>query len=230
MMLKSHIRDAHWLTKKNRRCSRGRLPLSRPRVLYAAAPHLPPMKLLKDPQTLLFYLLYAAIQLTIYAATFWLPTIIRQMGSLSDFQVGMFNAIAGLIAMAGMHGLRCCRRNGALSRPGWAPRWLLQRARRRNAHARCADQDPRRAVIALLLKRSPCAALGAQGPSINSSETRRVKSAAPATQPPATQPPSTTRRYESTAPGHRVRNRSGPTYRVPTTSYPRSASRAKRRR
>jgi nitrate/nitrite transporter NarK len=61
------------------------------------------MKLLKDPQILLFCFLYFAIQLTIYAATFWLPTIIRKMGGLSDFEVGMLNAIPWLIAMVAMY-------------------------------------------------------------------------------------------------------------------------------
>ena len=36
--------------------------------------------LLRDPQIMLFCFLYFSIQLTIYAATFWLPTIIRKMG------------------------------------------------------------------------------------------------------------------------------------------------------
>jgi nitrate/nitrite transporter NarK len=65
--------------------------------------HLPIAKLLKDPQIIIFCLLYFAIQLTIYAATFWLPTIIRTMGNLSDFQVGMLNAIPWLIAMLAMY-------------------------------------------------------------------------------------------------------------------------------
>ncbi|WP_032806379.1 MFS transporter, partial [Pseudomonas tolaasii] len=41
-------------------------------------------KLLKDRQILLFCVLYFCIQLTIYAATFWLPSIIKKMGDLSD--------------------------------------------------------------------------------------------------------------------------------------------------
>ncbi len=61
------------------------------------------LKLLKNPQILLFCFLYFAIQLTIYAATFWLPTIIRKMGGLTDFQVGLFNTIPWLIAMVAMY-------------------------------------------------------------------------------------------------------------------------------
>lgn len=60
-------------------------------------------KLLKDRQIILFCLIYFFIQLTIYAATFWLPSIIKKMGDLSDFQVGMFNSIPWLLSIVGMY-------------------------------------------------------------------------------------------------------------------------------
>ncbi len=52
--------------------------------------------LLKDRQIMLFCALYFCIQLTIYAATFWLPSIIKKMGDLSDIQVGFlqFHSLA----------------------------------------------------------------------------------------------------------------------------------------
>ncbi|NWD67525.1 MFS transporter [Pseudomonas gingeri] len=59
--------------------------------------------LLKDRQILLFCLLYFCIQLTIYAATFWLPSIIKKMGQLSDLQVGFFNSIPWLISIIAMY-------------------------------------------------------------------------------------------------------------------------------
>ena len=43
------------------------------------------------------------IQLTIYAATFWLPSIIKKMGDLSDVQVGFFNSIPWLISIIAMY-------------------------------------------------------------------------------------------------------------------------------
>ncbi|SEJ81236.1 MFS transporter [Pseudomonas sp. NFR16] len=61
-------------------------------------------KLLKDPQIILFCLMYFFIQLTIYAATFWLPSIIKKMGDLTDFQVGLFNSIPWFIAIVCMYG------------------------------------------------------------------------------------------------------------------------------
>ena len=58
--------------------------------------------LLGDLQILLFCGIYFAIQLTIYAATFWLPTIIRSMGTLSELQVGCLNSLPWLISIVGM--------------------------------------------------------------------------------------------------------------------------------
>ena len=60
-------------------------------------------KLLKDRQIMLFCALYFCIQLTIYAATFWLPSIIKKMGDLSDVQVGFFNSIPWLISIIAMY-------------------------------------------------------------------------------------------------------------------------------
>lgn len=59
--------------------------------------------LFKDPQILLFCLIYFAIQLTIYAATFWLPSIIKRMGDFGDFEVGLFNSIPWIIAIVAMY-------------------------------------------------------------------------------------------------------------------------------
>nr|WP_225927342.1 MFS transporter [Pseudomonas ekonensis] len=60
-------------------------------------------RLLKDRQIILFCLIYFFIQLTIYAATFWLPSIIKKMGEMSDFQVGLFNSIPWLLSIIGMY-------------------------------------------------------------------------------------------------------------------------------
>ncbi|WP_341318213.1 MFS transporter [Paraburkholderia sp. IMGN_8] len=103
MLLKSRIRDATWLTADEQEILAKAIAAEQAERDALGAAHLPTAKLLKDPQILLFCFLYFAIQLTIYAATFWLPTIIRKMGGLSDFEVGMFNAIPWLIAMVAMY-------------------------------------------------------------------------------------------------------------------------------
>jgi MFS family permease len=102
-LVKSHIRDASWLTGDERDALETTIAEEQAEREAAGGAHVPIMKLLKDPQIILFCLLYFAIQLTIYAATFWLPTIIRKMGDLTDFQVGLFNAIPWLIAMVAMY-------------------------------------------------------------------------------------------------------------------------------
>jgi MFS family permease len=103
MLLKSRIRDAAWLTPEEQNVLESSIAAEQAEREAGGGAHVPTMKLLKDPQIILFCLLYFAIQLTIYAATFWLPTIIRKMGGLTDFEVGMFNTIPWLIAMVAMY-------------------------------------------------------------------------------------------------------------------------------
>ncbi|WP_343672157.1 MFS transporter [Paraburkholderia heleia] len=104
VFLKSRIRDAHWLTSDEQGALETYLAREQAGREAATGAHVPVLRLLKDPQIALFCFLYFAIQLTIYAATFWLPTIIRKMGGLTDFQVGLYNAIPWLIAIVAMYG------------------------------------------------------------------------------------------------------------------------------
>ncbi|QNB13181.1 MFS transporter [Paraburkholderia tropica] len=103
LLLKSRIRDAHWLTHEEQGALESYMAREQAEREAATGTHVPVMRLLKDPQIVLFCFLYFAIQLTIYAATFWLPTIIRKMGSLTDFQVGLYNAIPWMIAIVAMY-------------------------------------------------------------------------------------------------------------------------------
>ncbi|WP_122860939.1 MFS transporter, partial [Pseudomonas viridiflava] len=61
-------------------------------------------KLLADRQIILFCFIYFSVALTIYGATFWLPSMIRKIGSLSDFEVGLFNSVPWLISIVAMYG------------------------------------------------------------------------------------------------------------------------------
>ncbi len=61
-------------------------------------------KLLADRQIALFCFIYFSIALTIYGATFWLPSMIKKMGNLGDFQVGLLNSIPWIISIIAMYG------------------------------------------------------------------------------------------------------------------------------
>jgi MFS family permease len=98
--LTAHFETAPWLSAEEKTALSASLatstqPSTRPRVGLAV---------LLDWQILLFCGIYFAIQLTIYAATFWLPTIIRQMGQLSETEVGWLNSLPWLISILGMYG------------------------------------------------------------------------------------------------------------------------------
>jgi MFS family permease len=99
--LDSHPRDAAWLTTAEREALEAALAEDdrahgggRHGALLTA--------LLRDPQVPLFCGIYFAIQLTIYAVTFWLPSIIREQGDLSDLQVGLLNSVPWIISIVGM--------------------------------------------------------------------------------------------------------------------------------
>ncbi len=101
--LDSKPHDAQWLTREEQDALVGAIDQEQ-RAREALTTVKPTIaKLLKDRQILLFCALYFCIQLTIYAATFWLPSIIKKMGDLSDVQVGFFNSIPWLISIIAMY-------------------------------------------------------------------------------------------------------------------------------
>ncbi|MET3434169.1 MFS family permease [Herbaspirillum seropedicae] len=95
--------DAKWLTAQERSAiTRAIVDEQAQRMKHQPA-QVSPLQLLRDPQILIFCFIYFSISLTIYGATFWLPSIIRKMGSFSDFQVGLFNSIPWLISIVAMY-------------------------------------------------------------------------------------------------------------------------------
>jgi sugar phosphate permease len=103
LWLDSKPRDAAWLSRAEQDAVIGEIDEEQ-RQRAAAHPLKPSLgALLRDPQILIFCLIYFAVSLTIYGATFWLPSIIRKMGHFNDFQVGLFNSIPWLISIAAMY-------------------------------------------------------------------------------------------------------------------------------
>ncbi|MDH6146353.1 MULTISPECIES: MFS transporter [Paraburkholderia] len=103
LWLDSKPRDAAWLTRAEQDALLDAVDEEQ-RRRAAAHPVKPSIgALLRDPQILIFCLIYFAVSLTIYGATFWLPSIIRKMGHFNDFQVGLYNSIPWLISIAAMY-------------------------------------------------------------------------------------------------------------------------------
>ncbi|WP_084304919.1 MFS transporter [Phytopseudomonas flavescens] len=101
--LDSRPHDAKWLSRAEQDALVEAIDAEQ-QAREAATPIKPSLvQLLKDSQIALFCLIYFLIQLTIYAATFWLPSIIKKMGNLSDIEVGLFNSIPWLLSIVGMY-------------------------------------------------------------------------------------------------------------------------------
>ena len=60
-------------------------------------------KMLLNPQILLLCGIYFAVQLSIYANTFWLPTIIKRIPGTTDLSVGFLSAIPWVCAVIAMY-------------------------------------------------------------------------------------------------------------------------------
>lgn len=102
-LLDSRPQDARWLSPAERDALVEAIAFEQ-RQREAGRPARPSvLALLRDPQILLFSFLYFSVALTIYAATFWLPSIIRRMGALTDFQVGLLNSVPWLISVVAMY-------------------------------------------------------------------------------------------------------------------------------
>ncbi|MDN3224405.1 MFS transporter [Pseudomonas nunensis] len=102
--LQSHPREAKWLSDEERGALIAAIAEEQ-QVREAAKGPVPSMfKLLADRQIALFCFIYFSIALTIYGATFWLPSMIKKMGNLGDFQVGLFNSVPWIISIIAMYG------------------------------------------------------------------------------------------------------------------------------
>ncbi|QXI18545.1 MFS transporter [Pseudomonas hamedanensis] len=102
--LQSHPRQAKWLSEEEREALVAAIAEEQRarEAVQAAKPSM--FKLLADRQIALFCFIYFSIALTIYGATFWLPSMIKKMGNLGDFEVGLLNSIPWIISIVAMYG------------------------------------------------------------------------------------------------------------------------------
>ncbi|MDR7050960.1 MFS family permease [Duganella sp. 3397] len=101
--LDSKPSDAKWLTDAERHELETVIAAEQKEREKSKPGHVSMFSLLRDSRIALFCFIYFAIQLTIYGATFWLPSIIKKMGHYTDFQIGMFNSIPWIISIAAMY-------------------------------------------------------------------------------------------------------------------------------
>jgi MFS family permease len=101
--LDSKPRDAKWLTREEQDALVREIEEEQKKREASHTVRPSVWRLLRDPQIVIFCLIYFSVSLTIYGATFWLPSIIRKMGHLNDFQVGLYNSIPWIISIAAMY-------------------------------------------------------------------------------------------------------------------------------
>jgi sugar phosphate permease len=101
--LDSRPQDAKWLSTDERNALAAVIAAEKKERDASKPQHASVFTLLKDSRIALFCFIYFAIQLTIYGATFWLPSIIKKMGHFSEFEIGLFNSIPWIISIAAMY-------------------------------------------------------------------------------------------------------------------------------
>ncbi len=100
--LDARPRDARWLASAEREALERVVQEEQHERTSGGPEGRGPGRLLLDPQVGLFCVVYFSVQLTIYASTFWLPRLIRDMGKLGDMQVGWLNSIPWALSVVGM--------------------------------------------------------------------------------------------------------------------------------
>jgi MFS family permease len=101
LFLVSRIEDAHWLTQDEKTALRA--AVTSDQAVRDRAPKVSRLKLLLHPQVLLLTSVFFATTLTGYAITFWLPSLIEEIGDLSSFQVGLLSAIPAVCSILAMY-------------------------------------------------------------------------------------------------------------------------------
>ncbi|MFF0161497.1 MFS transporter [Streptomyces sp. NPDC005263] len=99
--LVSRIEDARWLSREEKDALSA--AVARDEEARARAPKVSRLKLILHPQVALLTGVFFAMALTGYAITFWLPSLVDDIGGLSPFQVGLLTAIPWICAVIAMY-------------------------------------------------------------------------------------------------------------------------------
>ncbi|MFJ8537091.1 MFS transporter [Streptomyces sp. NPDC093591] len=99
--LVSRIQDARWLTQEERDALSD--AVARDKEARDRAPRTSRLKLILHPQVALLTTVFFAMALTGYAITFWLPSLVDDIGGLSSFEVGLLTAVPWICAVIAMY-------------------------------------------------------------------------------------------------------------------------------
>lgn len=99
--LVSRIEDARWLTPEEKAALSA--AVARDEEARTRAPKVSRLKLILHPQVALLTGVFFAMALTGYAITFWLPSLVDDIGGLSSFQVGLLTAVPWICAVIAMY-------------------------------------------------------------------------------------------------------------------------------
>jgi len=104
-ILNSHIRDAKWLSRGEQDALMAAIEAEEAEKATTSGVQGKGnrWKMLADPKLILFCWIYFAIQLSIYANTFWLPSIVRRIHGLNDITVGLLSSLPWICAVVAMY-------------------------------------------------------------------------------------------------------------------------------
>jgi MFS family permease len=104
-LIDSHVKDARWLSDEEKRDLTD--AIAREEAEKAAKSGMADgrsrWRMLLDPKLMLFVWIYFAIQLSIYANTFWLPSIVRRIEGTNDITVGLLSSLPWICAIFAMY-------------------------------------------------------------------------------------------------------------------------------
>jgi len=101
--LDAKIQDAKWLTAGEKSALAATIDQEDAQHTKADAGKANRWKMLLNPQILLLCGIYFSVQLSIYANTFWLPTIVKQIPGTTDLSVGFLSSIPWVCAVFAMY-------------------------------------------------------------------------------------------------------------------------------
>ena len=102
-LLDAKVQDATWLSRGEKSALSAAIAEEDARHATVRKGQLNRWKMLLNPQILLLCGIYFAIQLSVYANTFWLPNIIRRIPGTTDLSVGFLSAIPWVCAIVAMY-------------------------------------------------------------------------------------------------------------------------------